>query len=117
MEDSLSSTLNSRIPAAGGRVTAVARDAERHAQAFPLDSQQRSAVSVGAILHDIGMWTSPLGVRIIAVVDAFHAMTSPRAYRPARSMEYALQELQNCSGTQFDSRVVDEFVHLVREGQ
>ena len=57
----------------------------------------------------------PLGARIIAVVDAFHAMTSVRSYRPARSIEDALKELQGCAGTQFDPTVVETFVRQVRE--
>ena len=43
----------------------------------------------------------PLGARIIAVCDAFHAMTQDRVYRRAMSLEGALQELRRCSGTQF----------------
>ncbi|HWE60694.1 MAG TPA: HD domain-containing phosphohydrolase [Chloroflexota bacterium] len=59
----------------------------------------------------------PLGARIVAVVDAFHAMTSPRPYRNARAVDEALHELQLCSGSQFDPRVVDELIRLVREDQ
>jgi two-component system, cell cycle response regulator len=51
----------------------------------------------------------PLGARIIAVCDAFHAMISNRPYRKGMNMEEALEELQRCSGTQFDPAVVDAF--------
>jgi two-component system, cell cycle response regulator len=51
----------------------------------------------------------PLGARIVAVCDAFHAMTSSRPYRPAISAEDALAELQACAGSQFDPRVVTAF--------
>jgi len=44
--------------------------------------------------------------RIVHVVDAFDAMTSARAYRPARGGAEALQELWRCAGTQFDAEVV-----------
>ena len=52
----------------------------------------------------------PLAARIIAVCDAFDAMTSARPYRPALSHEEALHELRRCAGTQFDSDVVTEFL-------
>jgi response regulator RpfG family c-di-GMP phosphodiesterase len=60
----------------------------------------------------------PLVARIAAVADAFDAMTSSRPYRPGRrlSIEAALEELQRHRGTQFDPRVLDVFVQLVREG-
>jgi diguanylate cyclase (GGDEF)-like protein/putative nucleotidyltransferase with HDIG domain len=49
----------------------------------------------------------PLEARIIAVADAFEAITSDRPYRAGRSGEEALAELRNCAGTQFDPQVVD----------
>jgi two-component system cell cycle response regulator len=51
----------------------------------------------------------PLGARIVAVADAFDAMTSPRPYSVARSESAALDELRRCAGTQFDPAVVDAF--------
>jgi two-component system cell cycle response regulator len=51
----------------------------------------------------------PLGARIVAVCDAFHAMTRGRPYRPAISAQDALAELQACAGTQFDPAVVSAF--------
>jgi HD-GYP domain-containing protein (c-di-GMP phosphodiesterase class II) len=44
------------------------------------------------------------------VVDAFDAMTSRRAYRPALSVEQALRELERCAGTQFDPELALVFV-------
>jgi putative nucleotidyltransferase with HDIG domain len=49
----------------------------------------------------------PLDARIVHVADAFDAMTSARAYRPARAASVALVELQRYSGSQFDSASVD----------
>jgi putative nucleotidyltransferase with HDIG domain len=49
----------------------------------------------------------PLEARIVHVADAFDAMTSARAYRPARAAAVALAELQRYSGTQFDPATVD----------
>jgi two-component system, cell cycle response regulator len=51
----------------------------------------------------------PLGSRIIYVCDAFHAMTTDRAYRAAMDEESALAELERHAGTQFDPEVVRQF--------
>ena len=56
----------------------------------------------------------PLAARIIAVCDSFDAMTSDRPYRTAMSREGALSELHNCSGTQFDPKVIAAFVKAIR---
>jgi two-component system, cell cycle response regulator len=49
----------------------------------------------------------PLGARIIAVCDAFDAMTSERVYRSPVSVAAALEELKRQAGTQFDAAVVE----------
>ncbi|MDX6548365.1 MAG: hypothetical protein QOG33_1915 [Gaiellales bacterium] len=49
----------------------------------------------------------PICSRIIAVVDAYDAMTNDRTYRPAMSAASALAELRKNSGTQFEPRIVD----------
>jgi len=54
----------------------------------------------------------PLGSRIIAVCDAFDAMTSQRPYRETTSVNAALQELECHAGTQFDTAVVEAFRSL-----
>jgi diguanylate cyclase (GGDEF)-like protein len=51
----------------------------------------------------------PLGARIIAICDAFDAMTSNRTYSPAKTPEQALAELRRCAGTQFDPAIVQAF--------
>ena len=51
----------------------------------------------------------PLGARIIAVCDAFHAMTSERPYRSAVSADEAVAELLRNAGTQFDAEVIAAF--------
>jgi HD-GYP domain-containing protein (c-di-GMP phosphodiesterase class II) len=55
----------------------------------------------------------PLGARIIAVCDAFHAMTSDRPYRPTLAVQEALDELHRCAGAQFDPAVVRVFALIV----
>ena len=60
----------------------------------------------------------PLGARIIAVCDAYQAMTSPRPYRPVpMTNEVASLELMRKSGTQFDMTVVDALCLLLRNGR
>jgi HD-GYP domain-containing protein (c-di-GMP phosphodiesterase class II) len=56
---------------------------------------------------------TPLGSRIIAVCDAYEAMTVDRAYRDALSPEAAARELRAGSGTQFDPDIVDVFVDVI----
>jgi two-component system cell cycle response regulator len=51
----------------------------------------------------------PLGARIVAVCDAFDAMTTSRPYRDAMTVEDALAEIRACAGTQFDPQVVEAF--------
>ncbi|MFF8915259.1 HD-GYP domain-containing protein [Streptomyces sp. NPDC015032] len=48
----------------------------------------------------------PEFARIVAVADAFDAMTSTRSYRRGRPVPAALEELKRCAGTQFDPRMV-----------
>src|SRR3989442_5947371 len=48
----------------------------------------------------------PLEVRIVTVADSFDAMTSVRPYRPALSVQRAMQELEDMKGVQFDPRAV-----------
>jgi diguanylate cyclase (GGDEF)-like protein len=56
----------------------------------------------------------PLEARIIAVVDAFGAMTAERPYRQPVSHNEALAELTRCAGTQFDPQVVSAFAAEIR---
>jgi HD-GYP domain-containing protein (c-di-GMP phosphodiesterase class II) len=58
----------------------------------------------------------PAGARILAVADAFDAMTSTRPYRPALPVERALAEVRNCAGTQFDPAVVHAFLAAWSDG-
>jgi HD-GYP domain-containing protein (c-di-GMP phosphodiesterase class II) len=52
----------------------------------------------------------PLIARILAVADAFSAMTTTRPYRKALSVEQALEELVQAGGTQLERRLVAAFV-------
>jgi HD-GYP domain-containing protein (c-di-GMP phosphodiesterase class II) len=55
----------------------------------------------------LGKEEIPLAARVFAVVDALDAMTHDRPYRPAVSLEQALDAIRTGSGTQFDPRIVD----------
>jgi diguanylate cyclase (GGDEF)-like protein len=59
----------------------------------------------------------PLASRIIAVCDAFEAMTSDRPYHERRACDDALAELRRCAGTQFDPKVVDVFEAALAESR
>lgn len=55
----------------------------------------------------------PLQSRIIAVADAFEAMTSDRVYRKTKTVEEAVAEIKRCSGAQFDPRIVKAFADML----
>ncbi len=57
-----------------------------------------------------------LYARIVAVADAFDAMTSDRSYRKAMNVEDAVQEILNNSGTQFDPKIVEAFYKAYQNG-
>ena len=78
-----------------------------------------------AIVANVGTWYDgsrmeaairgeqiPLPARMIAVAEAYDAMTTDRVYRPAMSQERATAELFRCAGGQFDPQLVRQFVEL-----
>ena len=56
----------------------------------------------------------PYLARITAVADTFDAMTSKRSYRDALPMETVITEFERCKGTQFDSKIADVFLDMLR---
>lgn len=58
----------------------------------------------------------PLASRMIAIVEAFDAMTTDHLYRPAMSVERAIAELYRAAGRQFDPELVQEFVDFYQRG-
>jgi diguanylate cyclase (GGDEF)-like protein/PAS domain S-box-containing protein/putative nucleotidyltransferase with HDIG domain len=56
----------------------------------------------------------PIQARIIAIADAYDAMTSERPYRSPLSVEVAIEELENNAGTQFDSELVKVFIENIK---
>ncbi len=55
----------------------------------------------------------PLEARIIAIADSYHAMICDRPYRKAMSKEAAVEEINRCSGSQFDPVIVELFIQKV----
>jgi len=80
--------------------------------------------SLPAILHHHERWDGlgypnglkgdeiPVEARILAIADAFDAMTSSRSYRNKLSYKKVLQEFKRCSGTQFDPALVEAFLPI-----
>jgi HD-GYP domain-containing protein (c-di-GMP phosphodiesterase class II) len=61
----------------------------------------------------LGACGIPLPARVVAVCDAFDAMTKPRVYSASVPISTALEELHRCAGTQFDPGVVAVFRDLL----
>lgn len=57
----------------------------------------------------------PVGARIMAVVSAFEAMITSKPYRSIKSIDEAMEELSKNSGTQFDPKVVEAFLRVIRK--
>jgi len=58
----------------------------------------------------------PIWGRVICIADAFDAMTTDRPYRKGLSMDQALYELKKHAGTQFDPKLVELFIKLIKRG-
>ena len=59
----------------------------------------------------------PIAARCLALADAFDAMTSDRPYRKGLSLEYALKQIKESKGKQFDPELCDIFIRLVKNHQ
>jgi putative nucleotidyltransferase with HDIG domain len=55
----------------------------------------------------------PLPARILQIVDAWVAMTSPHSYQPAIDREFAMRRLRDNAGTQFDAALVEKFLSVL----
>jgi HD-GYP domain-containing protein (c-di-GMP phosphodiesterase class II) len=62
--------------------------------------------------HGVSGQNIPLVARIIGIADTFDAMSSTRSYRAALSREKVLQEIERCSGAQFDPKLVEAFLKV-----
>jgi HD-GYP domain-containing protein (c-di-GMP phosphodiesterase class II) len=59
----------------------------------------------------------PVEGRLLAIADAFDAMTSHRPYRKALTLDSALEEVDRCAGSQFDPEIADAFLDAWRAGE
>ena len=59
----------------------------------------------------------PFIAKIIGVADSYDAMSSDRVYRSRLSDEEILEEFERCKGTQFDPKIADVFIELLKEGK
>lgn len=59
----------------------------------------------------------PYLARALTVVDSFDAMTSNRPYNKRKTFEEAIEELKNCSGSQFDPEIAEAFIEAIKENK
>ena len=81
-------------------------------EAIPVVLHHHERFNGGGYPHGLKGSEIPLGARIVAVADAYHAMVHERPYKLALTHEEALTELREHAGTQFDPAVVDVFCSI-----
>jgi HD-GYP domain-containing protein (c-di-GMP phosphodiesterase class II) len=88
--------------------------------ALPNVEEVRAAVEAhherydgGGYPHSLAGGGIPLLARILAVADAYSAMTTDRPYRQGLSSAAALAELRSCAGSQFDPKLVELFIDQI----
>jgi putative nucleotidyltransferase with HDIG domain len=113
-------------PLSGDELAEMRRHPEEGARMVARVKALRLAVP--AVLYHHERWDGsgyPVGIegdgipweaRVLAVVDAFDAMTTDRSYRRAIAEAPAVAELERCAGTQFDPEIVRVFVEAWRDG-
>jgi diguanylate cyclase (GGDEF)-like protein len=101
-----------RHPVAGERIIAAAPDLGAAAKLVRASHERWDG---NGYPDALGGDDIPLGARIIAVADAFDAMTAGRPYRAAISHAEAMNELRRCAGSQFDAIVVEAFCGALAE--
>ncbi len=84
-------------------------------QAGRIVEQTHERVDGGGYPHGLVGDRITLEAKIIAAVDAFDAMTTDRPYRRALARAEAVRRLQGNAGTQFDAKVVQAFVAMLRQ--
>ena len=98
-----------RHPVVAGRILRRLRHFEREAEAVEHHLERYDGTGHPDAQRGEAI---PLAARIVAVADAFDAMTSPRPYRRPHALEAALDEVGRGAGGQFDPRLVEAFVGL-----
>ena len=122
--DVLLKTLQERQPDLHIHLSSVADLSVAVGRRLHMSSEELDETARAAELHDVGKVAipdailskpGPLGARVVAVCDAYDAMTSDRPYRHPLSVDEAIAELRRSSGRQFDPRVVDAFCATIAE--
>ena len=85
-------------------------------EAIPVVLHHHERFNGGGYPHGLRGNEIPIGARIVAVADAYHAMVHDRPYKAALTHEEALLELRRHAGTQFDPAVVDVFCTMYADG-
>jgi HD-GYP domain-containing protein (c-di-GMP phosphodiesterase class II) len=118
--------LNKRGPLTDDEMREVRTHPEIGARIVALDPALRTAQL--AVLHHHERWDGggypsgragsaiPLEARILGVVDSYDAMTSDRPYRAALRTDQAVEEVDRCSGTQFDPDIAQAFLAAWESG-
>jgi diguanylate cyclase (GGDEF)-like protein len=91
----------------GERILAAAPALARVAPLVRATHERSDGTGYPDALHEKDI---PLSARIVAVVDAYDAMTADRPYRTPLTSDQAIAELRRCAGSQFDATVVDAFI-------
>jgi putative nucleotidyltransferase with HDIG domain len=99
-------------PRAGAALVLPLRDAR---QALPYVLFHHEHWDGGGYPAGLHGRSIPVEARVLAVADAFDAMTSPRPYRRPLPLQRALTEVARCSGTQFDPLVAEIFLEVWAE--
>ncbi len=111
-------------PLAPDELDEIRSHPERGVQMLNGDETLRDAVH--CVLHHHERWDGdgypfglageeiPVEARILAVADAYDAMTSDRPYRAAMSHEAAIRELERCAGSQFDPAFAEIFLSIAK---
>ena len=100
-------------PAAGARLIAPGRPAEDALPYVLYHHERWDGRGYPTQRHSAHV---PQGARLLAVVDAFDAMTSTRPYRRALPTLHALAEIERCAGTQFDPDIAHAFLRAWSAG-
>jgi HD-GYP domain-containing protein (c-di-GMP phosphodiesterase class II) len=95
----------------------ILRDVEYFKDVTPIVESQQEWYDGSGYPNKLKGKAIPLGARILAVADAYDAMTSIRPYRPSMDQEEATSRLREGAGTQWDPLVVDALLRMLDRQQ